>query len=92
MSRRTKSIPILDHFEVEGNNGGSYVLLTRSETPGMVHLQVGETCIRTIDQQISVVALAAILTAAKDRGFQTVVDEYIGYSGGTPVMSVEHDL
>jgi hypothetical protein len=58
----------------------------------MVHLQVGETCIRTIDQQISVVALAAILTAAKDRGFQTVVDEYIGYSGGTPVMSVEHDL
>ena len=81
----------MTRLNVEGNRGGSYVTLT--ELPdGMVHLQVGETCVHTVDQKISVAALAAILTWARVRGFQEICDEYFAGGGGSPKVNVEHDL
>lgn len=70
---------------VEGNNGGSFIELSDARDTdykpreGMVHLKVGETCIHTIDQDISVCALAAILTWCKDQGFQNILEKYFGY-------------
>ena len=93
-----KALP--DHFEAEGNNGGSFVRISHARDDkfrvieGMVRLEVGETCIVTVQQDISVVGLAAILTRCKDIGFQKVVDEYLGTTaaGGCPKISVDHDL
>lgn len=61
---------------VEGNNGGSYVILRDDGREGFAHLEVGETCCRTVKMEISVVALAAILTWAKDYGFEKILNEY----------------
>ena len=58
----------------------------------MKAIAVGETCVHTVDQEISVVALAAILTWAKDRGFQAICDEYYESGYGTPPVSTERDL
>lgn len=85
-----KSQAELRTLEVEGNNGGSYVRVTEVRE-GMVRLEVGETCVVTVDQEISVAALAAILTHARDRGFQAVLDEYCGRGGGTPALRVDED-
>lgn len=60
----------------DGNNGGSYVTLRDDGREGFVWLDVGETCVTTIRREISVVALAAILTWAKDYGFERILDEY----------------
>jgi hypothetical protein len=87
--KRTK--PPATSFEVQGNRGGSYVRITSIDN-GMVHLEVGETCVVTVDQEISVAALAAVLTSAKDNDFQNVVDEYLSRGGGSPEIRVEHDL
>lgn len=93
VDRRQPRIAYPDTLEVEGNKGGSYVRLDRAGMPeGMVRLEVGETCVRTINQDISVAALAVILTVAKDIGFQKIVDEYCRSGNGTPIVSVEHDL
>lgn len=67
----------LTRFEVQGNNGGSYVEIASLEN-GMCQLTVGETCVQTIDMPISVSALSAILTWAKDQGFQRILDHYSG--------------
>lgn len=80
-----------DEFTTDGNNGGSYVTIRQTGTEGMVQLEVGETCVVTVDQRISVAALAAILTQAKDDGFQNVVDRYLQRGGGQPVISVSAD-
>lgn len=79
---------LLQDISVEGNNGGSYVRIEELEADGMVRLEVGETCVVTIDQEISVCALAAVLTWAKDLGFEEVLREY--ERGGT-FFSVEKD-
>lgn len=90
-----------DWFEADGNRGGSFVRLSkvwnddfRAAKEGMVRLEVGETCIVTVQQDISVAGLAAILTRCKDVGFQKIVDEYLATpnAGGCPRISVEHDL
>ena len=80
-------------IEVQGNHGGSFILLTET-TEGMVHLEIGETCVRTVDCDISVCALAIILTVAKDRGFQSIVDEYLASTGGrgSPEVRVDRDI
>jgi hypothetical protein len=78
-------------LNIEGNNGGSYVTITELKTKGMVHLEVGETCVHTVDQNISVSALAAILTWAKDEGFQKIVDSYLSRGGGSPAILVTED-
>lgn len=75
----------------EGNRGGSFVAITGT-TEGMVLLEVGESCVNTVCQEISVAALAAILTAAKDKGFQQVVDDYLALGGGQPVIHVHKDV
>lgn len=61
---------------VEGNNGGSYVTLRDDGREGFAYLEVGETCVRMVQAEISVVALAAILTWAKDYGFEKILNEY----------------
>lgn len=78
-------------LHVEGNRGGSYITLTETSI-GMVRLEVGETCVITVNQEISVAGLAAVLTYCKDRGFQQIIDEYLARGGGQPAISVEHDL
>lgn len=72
-----------NRVSVQGNNGGSYVELSdeRDLPNGMAYLEVGETCVRTVAQPISVVALAMILTWAKDYGFQKIVDNYCQNEG-----------
>lgn len=78
-----------DEFEVEGNNGGSYVRIT-SLGKGMCRIAVGETCVTTINMDMSVSALAAILTWANDRGFQKILDEYSGNRGGGFKVDQDH--
>jgi len=78
------------HIEIQGNRGGSYVRISVI-SEGMVHLSVGESCVTTIDQEISVAALAAVLTQCHDEGFQAVVDRYLERGGGSPIISVESD-
>lgn len=86
-------------LEVEGNNGGSYVRITEVREgivrlrvgEGIVHLRVGETCVVAVDQEISVAALAAVLTWARDRGFQATLDEYAAHGGGSPYLRVDVD-
>lgn len=64
------------YVEFEGNNGGSIIAIRESEDPGMVHLTVGSECVWHFqDEKISVVALALALSAAKDHGFQRLLDE-----------------
>lgn len=63
---------------VDGNNGGSYVTMRDDGREGFVYLEVGETCVRTVQAEISVVALAAILTWAEEYGFEKILEEY-GY-------------
>lgn len=88
-----------DFFFADGNRGGSYVRLAKvykhdfkTVKEGIVHLEVGETCVVTVDREISVVGLAAILTYAKEVGFQKMVDDYLAIGGGSPIISVDHDL
>lgn len=69
-------------FQAEGNNGGSYVRLTEIGE-GMLHLEVGETCIRTIDQQISVTGLACILSRAKELGLEAMLNDYLRCARGS---------
>lgn len=89
---RVPRVAYPDRFMVEGNRGGSYILLSTENMPeGMVHLEVGETCIHTVDMDISVAALAIVLTVAKDTGFQKIVDEYCRLPQGVPEIRVEHD-
>lgn len=72
MKRPTAPPPRSISLLVEGNKGGSYIQIDEIQE-GIIRLQVGESCVHTIDTEISVVALAAILTAVHDgsggRGF-----------------------
>lgn len=90
-----------DFFEADGNRGGSFVRLEKvwekdfkTVKEGMVKLTVGETCIYTVQQEVSVAGLAAVLTYAKDQGFQKLIDAYMQTpgAGGSPRISIEHDL
>lgn len=78
-------------LEVQGGNGGSYVRIEEAANEGMIHLQVGETCVITVNQFISVRALAVILTRAKDVGFEKLIDEYCLSPGGGGVANVPID-
>ena len=69
-----KAHPPIRAIEVEGNNGGSYVRIEEVRE-GVVELSVGETCVTTVKQEISVVALAGILTRARDIGFRKMLQE-----------------
>ena len=89
MTRRVIAPP--RSIEVSGNRGGSFVHI-EDAGGGMIHLAVGETCVSTVDQKISVAALAAVLTWCRDEGFQKIVDQYVGRGGGVPEISVDHDL
>lgn len=88
-----------DWIEIEGSRGGSFVRLQKAWDDkgriidGMARLEVGETCVVTVQQEISIAALAIVLTAAKDRGFQKVVDEYLATPAGSgcPAIRVEAD-
>ncbi len=95
--KQAKASP--EFFEEYGNRGGSYVRLAKvyrhdfkTVKEGIVHLEVGETCVVTVDREISVAGLAAVLTYAKEIGFQKMVDDYCAIGGGIPVISVDHDL
>ena len=74
---------------IEGNNGGSYVEITNLGK-GMCHLEVGETCVTTMDMPMSVSALAIILTSAKDYGFQRILDEYADRGGSHFQVDRDH--
>lgn len=90
-----------DWFEAEGNRGGSIVRLEKvyekdfkTVKEGMVRLTVGETCVYTVKQEVSVAGLAVVLTYAKDQGFQKMIDAYMQTPGalGSPEISIDHDL
>lgn len=66
-----------NRFSAEGNNGGSFVTLDETGKDGVVRLRVGNHCVQTVDQEISVVALAQVLTWAKDRGFRNIMKDAI---------------
>jgi hypothetical protein len=89
-SRRNPYKRPLQSIEVQGNRGGSYVRVDE-QRDGMIFLEVGETCIRTISQEISVCALAVILTAAHDEGFQNILDRYFASAEGrgSPIVMLE---
>lgn len=73
-----------NRFSAEGNKGGSFITLDETGREGIVRLRVGNHCVVTIDQEIGVVALAQILTAAKDHGFRAIIEKAIpewGYEG-----------
>lgn len=70
-----------DHIEVDGNRSGSYIKLARSEREGFCAIEVGETCVVTIREEIPVAWLAAILTKARDDGFENVLRAY-GWDDG----------
>ena len=73
-----------NRFSADGNNGGSFVTLDETGRDGVVRLRVGNHCVITVDQEISVVALAQVLTFAKDRGFKEILTEAFpewGYEG-----------
>lgn len=83
-----------DSINVEGNNGGSYIFI-EATSEGMVRLEVGETCIKTVDMEISVTGLACILTRCKDIGFQKMLNDYFdspGSRGSHEDIALEHDL
>lgn len=92
IGERSKDPSFRDACFAEGNRGGSFIELEKTSVEGMLHLCVGETCVITVNQAVSVAGLAAILTYAKDRGFQKVVDEYLETAGGSPVISVDYDM
>ena len=75
-----------ESVKMEGSNGGSYIDISDAAEKGVVHLEVGETCVCTVDQEIGVAALAQILTWAKDYGFQKILDEYQANGGGSPSL------
>ena len=52
--------------EVDGNSGGSLVLLGQSDVPGMCRIEVGCDCVITLSRDVSVVALADLITKAND--------------------------
>lgn len=87
-------------FEASGNRGGSFIRIEKAfeedyKTPkkGVVRLSVGETCVYIIrEMDISVAGLAAVLVQAHDIGFQKMVDDYLAKGGGSPAISVDHDL
>lgn len=68
--------PALSKACVEGNKGGSYIILQELDEEGLCRLEVGETCVTTISDKFSVVQLAAILTWAERYGFQRILNEY----------------
>ncbi|MBN7763716.1 hypothetical protein JYP52_21490 [Nitratireductor aquibiodomus] len=96
--KQAKASP--EFFEADGNRGGSLIRIEKvferdfkTVKEGMVRLTVGESCVFTCrDLEISVVGLAAVLTQAYDIGFQKVVDAYLAKGGGSPSISVKHDL
>lgn len=71
-----------EFIEVQGNNGGSFVAIARTERDGVVHLNVGHDCVIRIDQEITAAALAAILAHAKDIGFQKMLEGEYAYQNG----------
>lgn len=76
-----------NRFSAEGNNGGSFITLDDTGKDGVVRLRVGNHCVITVDQEISVVALAQVLTSAKDRGFAAIMKEAVpewGYGDAIP--------
>ena len=56
--------------EVEGANGGSYVLIEGNDTEKSCFIKVGHSCVTTVSCTIPVTWLAAILTHAHDIGFE----------------------
>ncbi len=60
---------------VEGNNGGSFVALRETDRAGIVRLEVGETCVVTIDEEVSVVGLSAVLTIVKKIGWDKFIKD-----------------
>lgn len=63
-------------LEVDGNKGGSYVRLGSTEREGFCALEVGETCVVTVRQELPVAWLAAVLTYACDEGWETILQRY----------------
>ena len=68
-----------ERFHVEGNKGGSYVTLEPIRD-GVLRLGVGDSCVVAINSlEISVVALAALLTSAHDQRIPSALRSTIGF-------------
>lgn len=72
--RRKPFVP--DQIEVIDERQESYIRIETTEQPGVVRLQVGDVCIRAINQEINVAVLAAILTRSKDIGFRKMLEDH----------------
>lgn len=62
-------------FEVQGARGGSFVRLSRTDNEERVHVEVGHSCVITVNQEIPVTWLAAVLTHAKYIGFSSAMGD-----------------
>ncbi len=60
---------------LEGANGGSFVEIEETETEGQCHIRVGHSCVVTVNCELPVTWLAAILTHAKNIGFENAMGE-----------------
>lgn len=59
----------------EGARGGSYVEFTTSETPEMIDVEIGHSCVVTVRETVPVTWLAAVLTHANDIGFANAMGD-----------------
>lgn len=92
VDRRKPRVAYPDSLEVTSARGGSYVRISPTGEDGMIELTVGESCVNTVRTTLSVSGLAVILTAARDKGFQKVVDEYLAQGGGHPTIDAHREL
>lgn len=66
---------IPDHIEVEGARGGSFVRIDKTDREGIVDIEVGHSCVITVRHELPVTWLAALLTHAKDIGFENAMGD-----------------
>lgn len=79
-------------IEFQSNKGGSYVRFV-DKGAGNLIVDVGESCVVTWnDQPLTVRALAAILTHAKDLGLEKFINEYQRGAGGVAPIPIEKDV
>lgn len=67
--------------EIQGDDGASFVRLGTTDLSGVVHLRVADAGIVTIDEEIPVATLAAVLSHARRIGW----DDMLALYGRRPI-------
>jgi hypothetical protein len=64
-----------DPFEVQGNRGGSFINISRTDTGGIIHLRLGHECVIRFDGNVSVEHLADVLSKHVEAGCDNCREE-----------------